>query len=600
MQIPYRIIVIEDDPQALDVIRETLEGLGSNLMLAEEASEGIAKALEEPPSLLLINLAAQGTGGLDVCKKIHGNESTQDVPIILLTLREGKFDPVYTRLYGIVGFISKPLTRDTLLMGLTSHAPPEVMSALETGSSSVSEEPELADMSGHYLENPAYHEGTSGVPAGEEDTGLFSLDDASFGQPMEELARAAVESDPSPGTEPATDQESFELETTRFDDFSGSELSIGALDEGMLETHRVQETGDFETSAGDGPEEDSLGGPDFESDVPDDSPFHSAPAEDPTLDEATIERALTESPEPSIGEHMDEVTAGDIDRIAKTLAETEPAPLRDDQPKTESMDGGMSFDEDVLSGIAGGSLESPAESHATLSESGSTRMESAMAAARAKRYQSKRPRYRPHRRKQSGSRAFVLAVLLLILAVAAAASYVFLSGHAMKLPWKFSGTGEQASPSQPPPAEVITELPETPQVLEDQTSELSATGPAGEQTSPDVQTAAPSPPVTPAAETVQPPSPSDLKSPEGIAPPVERGDHYVQFGMFSSEGNAHRLVSELKKAGYNTTVRRDRFRSGKIAYRVVLNRAYESSQEAETKAKTLLRESGRKTYVYSP
>ena len=115
------ILVIENDPSSLDLITETLEKLGASVFTATSADLGISMSQKVNPSLILVNLATPGANGLEICKKLQSEDAIEKIPIYLLTMRAGKFDPAYTKLYGIRGFLKKPLDPTSLLSEIQNY-----------------------------------------------------------------------------------------------------------------------------------------------------------------------------------------------------------------------------------------------------------------------------------------------------------------------------------------------------------------------------------------------------------------------------------------------------------------------------------------------
>ena len=108
-----KVLLIENDPKYLEAIHGMLEGAGFSVFTATQADVGFSIAKNVLPSIILLNLAAPGTNGLDICKTMHATEELKGTPIVLLTLKDGNYDPLYESTYGIVGFIKKPLNPDT-------------------------------------------------------------------------------------------------------------------------------------------------------------------------------------------------------------------------------------------------------------------------------------------------------------------------------------------------------------------------------------------------------------------------------------------------------------------------------------------------------
>lgn len=129
-------LVIENDQATADVITQTLESRGHSVFKAVDGSVGISMAEKVTPSLIFLNLSTPGTNGLGICKTFKEIESLKNVPIVLLTLREGKFDAMYKTLFGIAGFMKKPITPEAILSKLQN-----VMPDIEAGKAPVPEEP---------------------------------------------------------------------------------------------------------------------------------------------------------------------------------------------------------------------------------------------------------------------------------------------------------------------------------------------------------------------------------------------------------------------------------------------------------------------------
>lgn len=116
-------LVIENDLETAGTIAEALESKGHSVFKATDGGQGVSMAEELGPSLIFLNLSTPGTNGLGICKTFKEIEALKNVPIILLTMREGKFDSMYKTLFGITGFMKKPITREAVLSKIESLMP---------------------------------------------------------------------------------------------------------------------------------------------------------------------------------------------------------------------------------------------------------------------------------------------------------------------------------------------------------------------------------------------------------------------------------------------------------------------------------------------
>lgn len=119
-------LIIENDLYTADIIAEALQSRGHSVFRTADGGQGVSMAQEIRPSLIFLNLSTPGTNGLGICKTFKEIETLKNVPIILLTIREGKFDAMYKTLFGITGFLKKPITREAVLSKIESVMP-EIM-----------------------------------------------------------------------------------------------------------------------------------------------------------------------------------------------------------------------------------------------------------------------------------------------------------------------------------------------------------------------------------------------------------------------------------------------------------------------------------------
>ncbi len=132
------ILLIDNDAAAVKLVTDTLKPLGYTMVIASSGDAGLSTATEQTPSLILINLAVPGSDGLNICKTFMGTKSLKDVPMVLLTLREGNYDPRYKSQYGIVEFLKKPINPQELTSIVGKFAPP-------ASAAGAVEEPEAAE-----------------------------------------------------------------------------------------------------------------------------------------------------------------------------------------------------------------------------------------------------------------------------------------------------------------------------------------------------------------------------------------------------------------------------------------------------------------------
>jgi len=110
-----KIIVIEDDPDILEVISYNLSREGYSVITARDGEEGLKKIREQAPSLVILDLMLPVLDGLEVCKRLKGDPFTKDIPIIMVTAKGEESDIVLGLGLGADDYVPKPFSVKELL-----------------------------------------------------------------------------------------------------------------------------------------------------------------------------------------------------------------------------------------------------------------------------------------------------------------------------------------------------------------------------------------------------------------------------------------------------------------------------------------------------
>jgi CheY-like chemotaxis protein len=108
------ILVVDDDIITQNLLRSTISQAGYSVVVASNGEEGIQKASEHPPDLIILDIMMPGMGGDDVAGFLQMNPETQKIPIIFLSSLISENQKRPDRKDAIV-YLSKPYNRDELL-----------------------------------------------------------------------------------------------------------------------------------------------------------------------------------------------------------------------------------------------------------------------------------------------------------------------------------------------------------------------------------------------------------------------------------------------------------------------------------------------------
>jgi len=112
-----KILVVDDERAIRDLLKEKLEKSNFTVTVASSGQEALTICKEEPPDLLLLDIAMPGIDGYQTCEKLKQDHKTKDIPVLFLTGKELAPDGVieHCRNLGARGHISKLSTLRELL-----------------------------------------------------------------------------------------------------------------------------------------------------------------------------------------------------------------------------------------------------------------------------------------------------------------------------------------------------------------------------------------------------------------------------------------------------------------------------------------------------
>ena len=116
-----KILIVDDEPQNLKLVGEILRREGMRFIFAMDGEEALEAAKEQQPTLILLDVMMPGIDGLEVCKRLKANESTEAIPVIFLTAATEVTDLVSAFAAGGVDYIKKPFIREELLARVRTH-----------------------------------------------------------------------------------------------------------------------------------------------------------------------------------------------------------------------------------------------------------------------------------------------------------------------------------------------------------------------------------------------------------------------------------------------------------------------------------------------
>jgi len=109
------ILVADDESHILNVVSLKLRNAGFKVITASDGQEALDIALAEHPDLLITDYHMPQLSGLELCRRLEQDASTQSMPRIMLTARGYHLEPQDTEESGILKMLSKPFSPRHLL-----------------------------------------------------------------------------------------------------------------------------------------------------------------------------------------------------------------------------------------------------------------------------------------------------------------------------------------------------------------------------------------------------------------------------------------------------------------------------------------------------
>jgi DNA-binding response OmpR family regulator len=110
---PAKILVVEDEPNMVAGLRDNFEFEGYEVITARDGVEGLERALEESPDLVILDVMMPRLSGLEVCRQLRAKRAS--IPIIMLTARGQEVDKVVGLELGADDYVTKPFSIRELL-----------------------------------------------------------------------------------------------------------------------------------------------------------------------------------------------------------------------------------------------------------------------------------------------------------------------------------------------------------------------------------------------------------------------------------------------------------------------------------------------------
>ncbi len=109
MTVSKKILVVEDDPVSLKLVRDVLQAYGYDTEEATNGEEAVDRAVERRPDLIVMDIRLPGINGLEATRRLRSDPRTAAIPIVAVTAQAMPEDEARIMAAGCQAYLPKPL-----------------------------------------------------------------------------------------------------------------------------------------------------------------------------------------------------------------------------------------------------------------------------------------------------------------------------------------------------------------------------------------------------------------------------------------------------------------------------------------------------------
>ncbi len=109
------ILVVDDSPTEVHVIRKALEKHGFSTAAAGDGAEGVRLAKAMKPDLIFMDIVMPGVNGYQATRTLANDPETRSIPVIMVTSKSQESDRIWGMRQGAVDYLVKPVSTEQLV-----------------------------------------------------------------------------------------------------------------------------------------------------------------------------------------------------------------------------------------------------------------------------------------------------------------------------------------------------------------------------------------------------------------------------------------------------------------------------------------------------
>jgi twitching motility two-component system response regulator PilG len=115
------VLVVDDSPTVRKIVQLTLQREQIRVVTAGDGLSALAAVADEQPDLILLDVMLPRMDGYNICQVVRKNMAYRDMPIIMLSGKDGLFDKMRGKFAGSTEYITKPFDSAELVQTVKRH-----------------------------------------------------------------------------------------------------------------------------------------------------------------------------------------------------------------------------------------------------------------------------------------------------------------------------------------------------------------------------------------------------------------------------------------------------------------------------------------------
>ena len=113
---PERILVVDDEPDILEIVEYNLREAGYVVATARDGASALAAVKRQTPDLILLDVMLPDISGMEICKRLRRDPETSAIPILMVTAKGQEIDRVVGFEIGADDYVVKPFSPRELIL----------------------------------------------------------------------------------------------------------------------------------------------------------------------------------------------------------------------------------------------------------------------------------------------------------------------------------------------------------------------------------------------------------------------------------------------------------------------------------------------------